>query len=59
VAGVSLSACDDSIPGYELGSAWGSVSIYDESVWYARTRTGGTTVIKGAEHYDSRDSVGP
>ena len=49
--------CDDSRPGYEIGAAWGSVSIYDEAVWYARTRTGGTTVIKGVEHFDSRDEA--
>lgn len=53
----SASACDDNIGGYELGSAWGSVSIYDEGVWYCRTRTGGSTQIKGVEFYDSRDEV--
>lgn len=53
----AANACDDSIGGYELGAAWGSVSIYDEVAWYARTRTGGTTVIKGSEHYDSRDEA--
>lgn len=53
----SSSACDDNIGGYELGSAWGSVSMYDESLWYCRTRTGGSTVIKGVEFYDSRDEV--
>lgn len=55
----AASACDDSIPGYELGAPWGSVSIYDEAVWYARARAGGTTAIKGSEHYDSRDSKVP
>ncbi len=53
----AASPCDDSIGGYELGAAWGSVSIYDEAIWYARTRTGGPTVIKGSEHYDSRDEA--
>lgn len=49
--------CDDNRAGYELGSAWGSVSVYDEGLWYCRTRTGGSTVIKGVEFYDSRDEV--
>jgi len=49
--------CDDNRAGYELGSAWGSVSIYDEGLWYCRARTGGSTVIKGVEFYDSRDEV--
>lgn len=48
--------CSDARAGYELGSAWGSVSIYDEAAWYCRTRAGGSTVIKGAEHFDSRDA---
>lgn len=49
--------CADGRPGYELGSAWGSVSIYDEGVWRCRTRTGGTTAIKGVDFYDNRDEV--
>lgn len=52
---LSGDTCADSRPGYELGSAWGSVSIYDEAVWYCRTRTGGSTAIKAVEHFDSRD----
>ncbi len=51
----TASVCDDTIGGYEIGAAWGSVSIYDEAVWYARTRAGGPTTIKGTEHFDSRD----
>lgn len=47
--------CVDARPGYELGSAWGSVSIYDEAAWYCRTRTGGSTAIKAVEHFDNRD----
>lgn len=54
---VAGDTCADSRPGYELGSAWGSVSIYDEAVWYCRTRTGGSTVIKAVEHFDSRDET--
>lgn len=59
LSSVSLAAspCDDSIGGYELGVPWGSVSIYDEAVWYGRSRAGGTTVIKGVEHFDSRDEA--
>ena len=53
----AASPCDDSIGGYEIGAAWGSVSIYDEAVWYARTRTGGPTAIKGSEAFDSRDEA--
>lgn len=53
----SSSACDDNIGGFELGAAWGSVSIYDESLWYCRARSGGATSIKGTEFYDSRDEV--
>ena len=49
--------CSDDRAGYELGAAWGSVSIYDEAVWYCRTRAGGSTAIKGAEHFDSRDEA--
>ncbi len=48
-------ACDDNSGGHELGSAWSSVTIFDEAAWYARTRAGGPGTIKGAEHYDSRD----
>lgn len=51
------SACDDNMGGYELGVAWGSVSIYDETLWYCRTRTGGPTIIKGVEFFDNRDEV--
>ncbi len=49
--------CDDNRGGYELGSAWGSVSIYDEAIWYCRNRTGSnsTVPLKGVEHYDNRD----
>lgn len=53
----TANTCSDSRPGYELGAAWGSVSIYDEATWYCQTRTGGSTVVKGAEHYDNRDMV--
>jgi|CXWL01.1.fsa_nt_gi hypothetical protein len=53
----AASPCDDSIPGYEIGAAWGSVSIYDEAIWYARARDGGPTVIKGSEAFDSRDEA--
>lgn len=53
----SSSACDDNIGGYELGAAWGSVSIYDEGLWYCRARSGGATRIKGTEFYDNRDEV--
>ena len=53
----SSSACDDNIGGYELGAAWGSVSIYDEGLWYCRARSGGSTRIKGTEFYDNRDEV--
>lgn len=49
--------CGDSQVGYELGAAWGSVSIYDEAAWYCRTRSGGSTAIKGTEHFDSRDEA--
>lgn len=49
--------CDDTRAGYELGSVWGSVSIYDEGLWYCRARAGGPTVIKGVEFYDNRDEV--
>ena len=54
---VAGDTCADGRAGYELGSAWGSVSIYDESLWYCRTRTGGSTAIKGVEFYDNRDEV--
>ena len=47
--------CGDTTVGYELGSAWASVSIYDQAVWYCRSRTGGSTAVKGAEHYESGD----
>ena len=53
----SASACVDTLPGYELGSAWGSVSIFDESLWYCRARSGGATAIKGVEFFDNRDEV--
>lgn len=51
--------CSDTRAGYELGTAWGSVSIYDEAAWYCRVRTGtnSTIYLKGAEHYDSRDEA--
>lgn len=51
------STCADTIGGYELGVSWGSVSIYDEGLWYCRARSGGSTVIKGVEFYDNRDEV--
>jgi len=51
--------CADGRAGYELGSAWGSVSIYDEAIWYCRTRAGGSTAIKGVEHFDGRDELVP
>lgn len=54
---VAGDTCADGRAGYELGSSWGSVSIYDENLWYCRTRTGGSTAIKGVEFYDNRDEV--
>lgn len=54
---VAGDTCADGRAGYELGSTWASVSIYDESLWYCRTRTGGSTAIKGVEFYDNRDEV--
>ena len=53
----SGTTCADTTTGYEIGAAWGSVSIYDEAAWYCRTRSGGSTAIKGAEHFDSRDEA--
>lgn len=53
----AASACDNSIPGYELGTTWASVVIFSEAVWYARSRAGGTTAIKGNESFDSRDET--
>lgn len=53
----SGTTCADTTTGYELGTAWGSVSIYDEAAWYCRARSGGPTVIKGVEHFDSRDEA--
>lgn len=47
--------CSDTRAGHEIGAAWGSLTLYDEAAWYCQTRTGGPTVIKGAEHFDSRD----
>lgn len=53
----SGNVCDDTRAGYEIGTAWGSVSIYDEGLWYCRARDGGPIVIKGVEFYDNRDEV--
>lgn len=55
----SSSTCADTTNGYELGAAWASVSIYDEATWYCRTRAGGSTAIKGVEHFDGRDELVP
>lgn len=52
---VAADTCADGRPGYELGSSWASVSIYDEAAWYCQTRTGGSTAIKAVEHFDNRD----
>jgi hypothetical protein len=53
----SADTCQDATTGYELGSSWASVSAYDEGLWYCRTRSGGSTRIKGVEFYDNRDEV--
>lgn len=49
--------CVDGMPGYEIGAPWGSVTMFDEGLWYCRTRSGGPTRIKGNEFYDNRDEV--
>ena len=53
----STNPCVDLSPGYEIGAAWGSISIFDENLWYCRARTGGPTNVKGVDFYDNRDEV--
>lgn len=55
--GATAVPCGDSTVGYELGTPWAAVSIYNEEVWYCRTRSVGNTRLKGVEFYDKRDEV--
>lgn len=55
--GASAVPCGDSTKGYELGTPWAAVSIYNEEIYYCRTRSVGTTLMKGVDFYDNRDRV--